>query len=434
MESSSGSSLRQPPVTKKKQKTAINALNQDILSMIFAFLDLVQLIRCSAVCKSWSTVIDKLKLLKIQYNRQQQADSLSPAESSSSSRRPINIYLEQFAFEWHRSSLQRGPVNVFQWKGHSFGINQCRMKMGLILTGVGDKVMRLWSVESYRCLDEYSLPDRAALIDFDFDEGKVVGLAGTRICIWTRSGTRNVFSSRDGMFTKGLCMRYVDPEAVVGCEDGKIRVFDMYSRKCSQIIKMHHGPITCLSFSEDQLLISGSSSGSISLSDLASDQQVTTLKSTGSAGIKTLCLNSRSHILFAGSTDGHASCWDLRTLRRLWERRVSPNVLYSMNHLKNDTSTLVVGGLDGVLRALDQDTGEVLSMYIMDEPSSSSNNSKDRHNVIEKKKVRRLAEDERIDALPVASRPSITCLAVGMQKVVTTHAEKYIRVWRFSNS
>lgn len=34
--------------------------------------------------------------------------------------------------------------------------------------------MRLWSVESYSCLDEYALPDRAPLIDFDFDEGKVV--------------------------------------------------------------------------------------------------------------------------------------------------------------------------------------------------------------------------------------------------------------------
>lgn len=30
---------------------------------------------------------------------------------------------------------------------------------------------------------------------------------------------------------------YVDPQAVVGCEDGKVRVFDMYSRKISQIIK-----------------------------------------------------------------------------------------------------------------------------------------------------------------------------------------------------
>lgn len=30
---------------------------------------------------------------------------------------------------------------------------------------------------------------------------------------------------------------YCDPEAVVGCEDGTVRVFDMYSRKCSQIIR-----------------------------------------------------------------------------------------------------------------------------------------------------------------------------------------------------
>ena len=37
---------------------------------------------------------------------------------------------------------------------------------------------------------------------------------------------------------------YVDPEAVVGCEDGKARVFDMYSRKCSQIIKY----VNCLTF------------------------------------------------------------------------------------------------------------------------------------------------------------------------------------------
>ena len=30
---------------------------------------------------------------------------------------------------------------------------------------------------------------------------------------------------------------YFDPDAVVGCEDGTARVFDMYSRRCSQIIR-----------------------------------------------------------------------------------------------------------------------------------------------------------------------------------------------------
>ncbi|KAL3537544.1 hypothetical protein ACH5RR_000910 [Cinchona calisaya] len=424
----SSSGLRRPQSSsKKKQKTTILALNHDILCLIFGFLDLVQLIRCSAVCKSWSRVIDKLKLLQMQYHKQQHVDPLSLSEG-----RSLIKHMEEIAIQRHRFSLQRGPANAFQWKGHLVGVNKCRMKMGLVLTGVGDKVMRLWSVESYNCLDEYALPDKAPLIDFDFDEGKVVGLVGSRICIWTRTGTRNVFSSRDGMFTRGLCMSYVDPEAVVGCEDGKARVFDMYSRKCSQIVKMHPGPITCLSFSDDQLLICGSSLGSISVSDLSSDQRVTTLKSFSSAGIKTLCLNPRSNVLFAGSTDGHAYCWDIRTLRTLWERRVSTNVLYSISHLRNDASTLVIGGIDGVVRILDQDTGEVLSRCIMDEAGIVSTRPKDRyHQVIKMKKVQRLSEDARIDLMPVTSRPPITSLAVGMQKVVTLHNDKCVRVWKF---
>lgn len=34
--------------------------------------------------------------------------------------------------------------------------------------------MRLWSAESCRGLDEFLLPDKAPLVDFDFDEGKVM--------------------------------------------------------------------------------------------------------------------------------------------------------------------------------------------------------------------------------------------------------------------
>lgn len=40
-----------------------------------------------------------------------------------------------------------------------------------------------------------------------------------------------------------LCS-YVDPEAAVGCEDGTVRLFDMYSRKCSRIIKYVRREIT----------------------------------------------------------------------------------------------------------------------------------------------------------------------------------------------
>lgn len=47
---------------------------------------------------------------------------------------------------------------------------------------------------------------------------------------------------------------------------------------------MHPGAASSLSFSDEQLIISGSSLGSISISDLSSDQRVVTLDTTSSAG------------------------------------------------------------------------------------------------------------------------------------------------------
>lgn len=109
---------------------------------------------------------------------------------------------------------------------------------------------------------------------------------------------------------------------------------------------------------------------------------------------------------------------------------MSPNVLYSMHHLCNDSSTLVVGGIDGVLRIVDQGTGDVVSRCIM-ENSRESSGSRGTNEVIEKKKAIRIAEEDRVDLMP--SRPPISCLAVGMQKVVTAHSDKCISVWKFGN-
>lgn len=417
-------------------ETSIQALSGDMLSIIFSFLDIIDLIRCSAVCNSWKSSIDKSKLLHMIYCKQQWSNSTSPVFTWSD--RSLKTRLQELAMDRHRFSLQEGPIDIYQWKNvdnkrKNIGVDKCCMKMGLVLTGGGSKAMHLWSVERYKCLDAYSLPDKAPLVDFDFDESKVVGLIGTRICIWKRNGFRNIYSSREGEFMKGSCMRYVDPEAVVGCEDGRARVFDMYSRNWSQIIKIHDGPVTCLSLSADQLIIGGSSIGSITVTCPSSNQRVATLKPIVPTGISTLCFNPYSHLLFAGSYAGHASCWDLRTKRRpVWETRVSPNVIHSINHQRNDTSALVVGGIDGVLRVVDQSTGEVLSRSIIDESSSKLNYAKGPFGFVEKKKARRISEDIRLDLMPKASRPSISCLAVGMQKVVTIHDDNFIRVWKFN--
>ncbi|KAI7755172.1 hypothetical protein M8C21_026042 [Ambrosia artemisiifolia] len=319
-----------PPSNKRRHvfsPTRIQALNDDIMSTVFSFLDLIHLIRCTAVCKSWSGVIDKSKLLQLLCCKQRGIFG-GEFDLPTSSQRTWKSKLRDLAINQHRSAIDR-----------------CKMKMGLVLTGGSGKVMRLWSVERYKCLAEYDLPQTGSLVDFNFDESKEIAYA------YGGAMRGEVYFPRKVVnFLKVLAC---DPEAVVGCEDGRARLFDMYGRKWSRIIKMHNGPVTCLTLSDDQLLIGGSSFGHISLSDLSSDQQVATLKTNDFAGLTTLCYNSRSHIVFSGSRSGRASSWDLRMMKQLWEARVSPNLISSIQHMRDDISILAVGGIDGVLRLVD---------------------------------------------------------------------------------
>ncbi|CAA7019253.1 unnamed protein product [Microthlaspi erraticum] len=415
---------------QRRAPTSIQSLNGDILCIIFSFLDLVDLAYSNVVCNSWNAVIKRQKLIQASCRKMQQLGSEFPS-SSASQERPAEIDVENCAMKHHNLALLRGRIDIERWEAHSYRVSQCRMKKGLLLTGVGDKVMRLWSLDSYKCMEEYSLPNAASLIDFDFDESKIVGLVGTRISIWRRNGQRSMFPSREGTFPKGLCMRYIDPEAVVGCEDGTARVFDMYSKTCSQIIKTHGGPITCLSMSDNQLYLSGSSLGRVTLSDPLLDQPVATLKSTITAGgIQTICFNQCSNLAFSGTTAGYVSCWDLRKMRQLWEERVSPNVVYSIQQLRNDTSVMVVGGIDGVLRVIEQKSGRVLSSCIMDDKVSTTQ----KRRIVEKRRGKRVSEDIEIDNIEWRNRSQISCLAMGMKKVVTAHGGKFISVWKFNLS
>lgn len=119
-----------------------------------------------------------------------------------------------------------------------------------------------------------------------------------------------------------------------------------------------------------------------------------------------------------------------RTMRQLWGTRVSPNVIYSLQHLRNDTSTLAVGGIDGILRFLNQNNGNIISCCITKDDLVSTYQSPS--GAIQRMRGRRIFEDACIDRIPKIARPPITCLAVGMKKIVTTHNCRDIRMWKFS--
>ncbi|KAF3334294.1 F-box/WD-40 repeat-containing protein [Carex littledalei] len=411
------------------REAPIHSVGSDVLCSVFSRLNHFDLVRCSAVCLN--KVVYTSSLMRDMYYKMN--PPVRGTKSAISSPKLMKRYLEDLAIEEYKSALSSGSAEVLQWQAHPIRAALCRMKRGFILTGVGDKVIRLWSAHTCKYMDEFHVPTGSSLVDYDFDENKIVGLTDSQVCIWRRHGQRGIFQSREGLFTRGLCMSYVDPEVVIGCDDGRARVFDMYSRNCTRIIRLQSGPLSCLTITPDQLIAGGSTFGSVAIADLTSGERLALLRSSFSpTGMKCLSFNARSHLLFAGSTSGYAHCWDLRTLKPLWEKRVSPNVIYSTHHMLNDTSILAVGGVDGVLRILNQSTGEILKSYFVDRRGAWTVCSKSQNQNIEKKQAVSLAEDLRVDTIPRNSRPPITCLAVGMKKIVTTHGENFVRLWRFS--
>ncbi|XP_057819215.1 F-box/WD-40 repeat-containing protein At3g52030 isoform X2 [Cryptomeria japonica] len=375
----------------KRRKNPINDVGADVLLKIFSYLDLLDLARASTVNRSWHSIIERSSLWRDAYYMQRH-EFLNHSKDDTLSETSPKDWVRQLMSEQHKSALVHGSGQVCCWKGHSTGVNKCRMRMESILTGVGDQI---------------------------------VGLVGGDICIWKRHGNRHLLR---GHIQRAYCMCYVDPEAAVGCGDGTIRIFDMYSSQCSRIFREHSGAVTCLSIADERFLISGSSLGSLSVADVVSGQKVASLRQpTAPTGISCLWVKQGSFEVFSGTTSGHAYCWDLRTHKQLWEMRVSSNEIYSIHSLAIDLKTLALGGIDGILRIIDAKSGEILSSYV---PAAKMTNISG--GLVAKCSASKVSSP--IDRIPKSIRRPITCVAVGLNKIVTTHNDKNIMLWTFQRT
>ncbi|KAF5952538.1 hypothetical protein HYC85_010482 [Camellia sinensis] len=75
-------------------------------------------IRARTLCEEYNYFQSKLP--QTLYCKQQK-NSVSIFDLSTSSERLLNLHLQKLAMDCHRFSMQEGPINVFQWKGHSVG-------------------------------------------------------------------------------------------------------------------------------------------------------------------------------------------------------------------------------------------------------------------------------------------------------------------------
>ncbi|HSK72972.1 MAG TPA: DUF4365 domain-containing protein, partial [Pyrinomonadaceae bacterium] len=155
-----------------------------------------------------------------------------------------------------------------------------------IISGSFDETIRIWDLDSGRCLKT---------------------LKGHTSAIWVATITP------DGK------------QIISGSFDDTIRIWDLHSGRCIKTLEGHTAAVLAVTITPDgRQIISGSNDGTIRIWDLDSGHCLKTLEGHHGA-VLTVTITPESKQIISGSTDRTISIWDFPEL----ETSVSPSKLYT---------------------------------------------------------------------------------------------------------
>ncbi|KAH8958415.1 hypothetical protein BDL97_06G022800 [Sphagnum fallax] len=374
---------------EKKKAREWKGGSTDVLILIFARLNPLSLACCSVVCRTWKQVVDGSPSLWKKVYAEQHTGSLNSRfvklnKAKEEAGAEESDWKALAIDELQRANLVQGTLSVHVWKAHSTRVNACQMNMDTILSASADQIM---------------------------------AAAGAEVWLLSRTDKGRVIRRMGGYGQRLYCMRYADPELAVGCADGSMRVYDLYSGRCSRLFRKHSAPVTSVAINAAaQIFVSGCRDGKVQMFDALSGQDVVALlRPIGEFGVDSLQMGMNDHLLFAGTTTGFVYCWDLRTHQELWRIRAHRSVVTSMHSQAYAPSTLLTGSMDGVVKLFDCNSGTMLKAFkpICEPPSVHSASS-----------IPNVLNAQRLQTQQSSTTQApILCARLGMTQVLTSHTD-----------
>lgn len=222
--------------------------------------------------------------------------------------------------------------------------------------------------------------------------------------------------------------------------DKTVMVFDVATGKSLRKYRGHAGTVNCVRYNEDSsLVISGSIDCSVKLWDQKS-RKMEPVQVLDEAKDSVTCLQVSDHEILTGSADGRIRRYDIRQ-GKLYADMIGKPV--SSVTFTRDGQCVLVSTLDGSLKLMDKDSGEMLNEYTghknNDYRIDSCLNSKDTHilsgsedgqvyiwDLIEAKLVHKLKHKDQKVVHSLSYHPADTCL-------LTTAGDKMF-IWKSKDS
>ncbi|KAM9836268.1 angio-associated migratory cell protein [Aulostomus maculatus] len=273
------------------------------------------------------------------------------------------------AYVWRVSD---GEV-LFECTGHKDSVTCAVFSHDSTLVALGDMsgLIKVWKVESKEEIWSFEVGDLEWL---EWHPCAPVLLAGTddgNVWMWKiPAGDCKTFQSSACQATSGKVLPD-GKRAVVGYEDGTVRLWDLKQGSAIHVIKGqdgHQGALTCLAFNKDgSLVLTGSVDGCAKLINTVTGKVVGAFSVEGgkdedeSNSVESVGFCNILPLIAVAFLDGTLAIYDLSTqvLRHRCQHEAG------IVHLQWEDSSSVVStcSLDGALRLWDARSGNMVSEY-----------------------------------------------------------------------
>ena len=225
-----------------------------------------------------------------------------------------------------------------------------------------DNTMRLWEVETGRCLRVFSgHADKGESVDFSDDQCRALtGSNDGTARLWDVMTGRclRVFNVHTGI-VQCVALSNDQRHALTGAYDSTVRLWDIETGACVRVLEGHTEKVWCVAWSADQhRALSGDSHGSVRLWDLGTGRCLRVLEGH-TAYVNSIAWSADGHRALSAASDKTVRLWDVETRRCLHVFEGHTSGIYSVAW-SADGHRALSGSDDRTVRLWDVETGRCL--------------------------------------------------------------------------
>ncbi|GMH36347.1 hypothetical protein BSKO_04215 [Bryopsis sp. KO-2023] len=293
---------RNPRDSGQWKAFAMNSLFSDlpreIIAHILSFVEGSDIVRSAApTCLEWASISRHNQgIWKARFEIEFGCDSRTSEES--------RCWRQRYANEWSWRQRKVEPKTLEGLAGHVIGISYVDVEK-TILGWSPDGIQKKWNLSTSTCTGTVNAARMISCVDFD-EMNAIVGCLDGRIEVWdgTTGKCRQILLGHDSCV---VCVKSDGKHILSGSVDNTVRVWDKAGGFCKRVFSGHQDTVLCLASSEG-MVVSGSSDRTLRVWNIELGYRELSFEGNPHT---VSCVDFEGDTVVSGSHDGSIRVWSI---------------------------------------------------------------------------------------------------------------------------